>query len=101
MATAVVTEYSRGASDALGRELPIPLEPAVSSSSVTYTTSTQHTLNARTRFVTVAAISAAAYVAVGENPTATVNSRFVASGTVYSFGLSESGLKIAIYDGTS
>lgn len=100
MATAVVTEYSRAASDVLGRELPIPLEPAVTSTAVTFTTSTQHTLNARTKFVTVAAVNAA-YVAVGSNPTATANSRHVAAGTVYSFGLSASALKIAIYDGTS
>lgn len=101
MATAVVTEYSRAASDANGHELPIPLEPAVASTAVTYTTSTQHTLNSQTKIVTVAAVTATAYVAVGTNPTATANSRQVASGTVYSFGVSGSGFKVAIYDGTS
>lgn len=100
MATAVVTEYARAASDAFGRVLPIPLEPAVASTLVTFTTTTQHTLNARTKFVTVAAVDAG-YVAVGSNPTATTSSRYVASGSVYSFGVSGSALKVAIYDGTS
>ena len=85
-----------------GAVVPAPLEPAVTTQKITFTTATQSAaLNAQTRFVRLHA-DANCHVAFGANPTATASSARLASGTTEFFGVGEGqGLKLSVYDGTS
>lgn len=68
---------------------------------VTFTTSTQSSAFASTtNFISVRADTAAAYISVGSNPTATANSWKIAADTVFDFAVNP-GDKIAFYDGSS
>lgn len=101
MATAWVTEYESMARElGSGVVVPIPQEPAVAVQKITFTTATQSAaFNSRTKIIRVWT-SAAAHVAFGTNPTATVNSTPIGTELVEWFGVRAND-KVSIYDGVS
>ena len=103
-ATCKISEYVVIVTDPEGRWVPVAEEPALTTQTVTYTTSTQSAaFNAspRTRFVRIVC-DAKAHLVFGTNPTATANSPYVAADTPEYFGLALGGTwKVAFYDGSS
>ena len=104
MATAVITEFSDLSFDSKGNVVPVGnLSLIVASTSVTYTTSQEHTLDQKTRFVRIKC-DADAYVAEGDSPTATTGSLWMEADVAEYFGVqtpTRKNRKIALYDGAS
>lgn len=100
MANAYIREFAR-LSGAENGTPQAPMEPAVTSQTVSFTTTTQSAaFNDRTRFIWVRVDAAANYKA-GDNPTATATDYpQLQADTDYFFGV-KPGDKIAFYDGTS
>lgn len=100
MANAYIREYAR-LSGAENGTPQAPMEPAVTSQTVSFNTSAQSAaLNDRTNLVWVR-VDAAANMAVGANPTAAATDYpQLQADTDYFFGV-KPGDKIAFYDGTS
>lgn len=104
MATATVTEYEKLAEDSRGHVMPVPMEPALASQSVTYTTSTavSNAFNANTRYVYIQTNDTNAHVKFAATPTATANDRLLIAGDGAFFGVHPGiSMKAALYDGTS
>lgn len=106
MATLFITEYERLARDANGNSVLAGEEPAVTTQTVSYTTSTQSAaLNKRTRFVFLQTDGTKAHIVFANNPTATSSSPPLPSTAGYFYGVNygevQGTLKIAAYDGTS
>lgn len=103
MATLWISEYAELAVDALGRVMQLGKEPAVAEQAVTYTTTTQSAaFNSRTRFIFVYG-SATAHIAFGVSPVAAATSKKISTEGSW-FGVTggqPSGLKLAVYDGSS
>lgn len=96
-----VTEYRELVETARGVTVPIPKEPSIAVQKNGYTISAQISLNAETRIVRIVA-DADIYVAFGTNPTATVSSTKIPSGTVEWRGVTpDVSPKVAFYDGSS
>lgn len=94
MATLWITEFSVEAASGFGSKLPAAKLPALAEQAVTFTTSTPSAAFASgTTFIRVQA-SAACYLKVGANPTATASNMPLAGGVAEYFGVKE-GDKIA------
>lgn len=104
MATIHVTEFSDLSFDSRNNVVPVGnLSNVIGTTSVIYTTATQHTLDKRTRFVRLKP-DADAYVAEGENPTATADSMPIEADVAEYFGVQPKGVtgrRLSFYDGTS
>lgn len=100
-----VTEYRALALDSQGRELQIPLEPAVTSQIVTYTTATASAaFNSATRFVRIVCTAKAHYKFSTAGTAATANDPYVPADSPEYYGIQNSTtspLKINFYDGSS
>ena len=101
MAELEIAEYSYQTPARLS--MPAGEEEELAFTLLTYTTSTQHTLNPMTRLVRLKARTARAYVKFGENPTATVDtSKSLEQNSAEYFSIQRgSGMKLAAYDGVS
>ena len=101
-ATCKISEYSHLVGDSSGSTVPVAREPAVTTQTVTYTTSAQSAvLNAQTRFVRIVC-DAKAHFVFAVSPTATANDPYLSSDTPEYFGVFPLGTyRIAFYDGTS
>lgn len=101
-ATCSIGEFRAQQSDPGLSLLAMPvLDTALAIQKITYTTSTQTAaLNASTVYIYMTC-DAAAYIAIGANPTATATSLRVPANIVVYFSISTKSQKIAIYDGTS
>lgn len=100
MATLLIQEYARLAPDVNSHRIQAGEEPAETSQSVTYTTSTQSAaFGASTKLIRVIA-DADVHLAFGTSPTATAASMRVTADTAEYFGVVP-GHKVAAYDGTS
>lgn len=102
MATLYITEYDRSATDRIGQEIPLALEPALAEQQVSFTTATASSaFNSATRFVRIYS-TAACHIAFGTSPTATTAYAKFAADTEYWRAVAVgSGLKLSVYDGTS
>jgi len=104
MAIATVTEYESLAEDSRGNTVPVPMEPAIASQSVSYTTSAAVTnaFNKRTRFVYVQTNDTNGHVKFGASPTAAATDRLIIAGDGAFFGVHPLiDMKVAVYDGSS
>lgn len=82
MANLIVTEYASLGSDIGASRVPVAAEPAVTTQTVTFTTTTQsNAFNASTRFVRLIA-DANCHLLFGPNPTATTSHQKVTANTV-------------------
>lgn len=103
MATLWISEYSELAVDALGRVMQLGKEPAVAEQAVTYSTTAQSTaFNSRTRFIFVKG-STTAHISFGVSPVATASSKKISTEGAW-FGVTggqPTGIKLAVYDGSS
>lgn len=100
MATMWITEFNNAGQDKDGQNIPVPSEPPVASSTVTFTTATASSaFNASTRFIRMIA-DANCHVAFGTAPTATSASEFLVANIEY-YRAVESGHKVSVYDGAS
>ena len=103
MAAVSITEFAEMAYDARGNLMPVGQLPYIASDLLTYTSSTQHTLNAKTRFVRLKA-NADVYVNEGTNPTSDTDAMFLEADVAEYFGVQAEGTtgrKLSFYDGTS
>lgn len=104
MATLIVTEFAQMTQDANNQLIPVgELDSVIASTAVTYSSSTQHTLDKRTRFVRLIA-DEDCHVKGGQNPTATVDDPRLEANVAEYFGVQPkgtTGTKIAAYDGVS
>lgn len=101
MATAKVLEMQNVA-QVSGTGVPVgEFDDSATVQVITYTTSTQSAaFGANTKFVTVVAQGADAYMVIGTNPTATANSWLLKDGVPQSWAV-HPGDKVAVYDGSS
>lgn len=100
MAFLYIQEYEDLAQDRAGNHIPAGNEPAVASQRVTFTVAAQSAaFDGRTRFVRLIA-DADAFVAFGDNPTATASSMKINADTAEYFGV-RPGIKLSVYDGVS
>ena len=99
-ATCKISEYTDLVVDKAGRTVPVASEPAKTTQSVTYTTSTASAaFNASTKFIRVIC-DAKAHFSISGSPTATASSPYLAADSAEYFGVRR-GLKISFYDGSS
>jgi len=101
MATAFIREWRDTYRPSGSNDVPIVAEPAVTTQTVTYTTTTASAVfNADSRIIRVFA-DAAFHYEVGAAPTATASSMKHPAGVNLEFAVAGPLMKIAIYDGTS
>ena len=100
MATAWITEFSKIGTVSPGKDIQAGELPELQTTKVTYTTSTQHTFHADARCFRIRT-DATAHILVAANPTADDADTPVDAFVAEYFGINESGLVLAIYDGTS
>lgn len=102
-ATCKISEYRSLAQDSRGQDVPVALEPAVTTQTVTYTTSAQSSaFNSATRFIRVVCDAKAHFVISTAGTNATANSPFVAADSPEYFGVQAGqALIIDFYDGSS
>lgn len=102
-ATCKVSEYRTLAQNANGDLIPVALEPAVTTQTVTYTTSAQSAaFNSATRFIRVVCDAKAHFTISTAGTNATANSPYLPADTPEYFGVSAGqSLIIDFYDGTS
>ena len=104
MATLWITEYTNIAESFKGKPVLSGQEPAVTTQTVSYTTTTQSLdFQDVTRFVRLIA-DADVYVMFGESPTATVSSTKLQADVAEYFGIERNRnetLRLAAYDGSS
>lgn len=94
MATLYITEYSALARDAGGQSTVVAKEPAVTTQTVTYTTTTASAaFNAETAYVRIVS-SADGHILFGATPVATASTTPVAAKVDYWFGVI-AGQKVA------
>ncbi len=101
-ATCKISEYRKMPEDDGGEITPVALEPAITTQTVTYTTSTQSTaFNNSTHFVRIVC-DAKAHFSFATSPTATANSPYLPADTPEYFGVTPGGaIEVAFYDGSS
>lgn len=105
-ATCKISEYGEIVKDASAVVVPVASEPAITTQTVTYTTSTQSAkFNARTRFVRIVC-DAKAHFVFGTDPTADADDPYLSQDTPEYFGIGyqTSGtedFEVAFYDGSS
>lgn len=102
-ATCKISEYRSLATDAQGREVPVALEPPITTQTVTYTTSAQSSaLDDQTRFIRVICDAKAHFVISAAGTNATDNSPFISSGVAEYFGVQAgTSMIVDFYDGSS
>ena len=104
MATLWITQYSNIAESFKGKPVLSGQEPALTTQTVTYTTTAQSSDFApATRFVRLIA-DADVYVVFGESPTATAASTRLEANVAEYFGterIRNQNLRLAAYDGSS
>lgn len=108
-ATCKVSEYENMTIDASGRPVPVALEPALFTQTVTYTTSTELTndFDERTRFVLIVCDAKAHFKFSTDGTNATANDFYVGADTEISRGITRVGLgqtqtlNVEFYDGSS
>lgn len=82
MATLYVTEYAALGADIGGSRAPVAVEPAVTTQTVSFTTTTQsNAFNSSTRFVRLIS-TADCHLLFGSDPTATTSHQKVAANAV-------------------
>jgi hypothetical protein len=103
-ATCKISEYRVIIKDQAEVQVMVAQEPAVTTQTVTYTSSAQSAVfNEGTSFVRIIC-DAKAHFVFGTNPTATANSPYVAADSAEYFGLPRNAadtLKVAFYDGST
>lgn len=101
-ATCKISEYSDIISDAQGNTVSVANEPAITTQSVTYTTSSQSAaLNSNTRFIRIVC-DAKAHFVVGTDPSADGDDPYLTADVPEYFGVFPHEVyKIAFYDGSS
>jgi hypothetical protein len=100
MAKLYITEFS-GVGYEPGAATQAPKIPPIAEQAVTFTTSTQSAaFNASTTMVRLIA-DAACRIEWGTNPSADANNMMMAANAAEFFVLQGTGLKLAVYDGTS
>ena len=102
-ATCKISEYRTLTQDASGAMIPVALEPALTTQTVTYTTSAQSAaFNANTRFIRVVCDAKAHFRISTAGTNATANSPYLPADTPEYFGVGgTAGLVIDFYDGSS
>lgn len=102
MATAKISEYESLATDANGLTVPVPLEPAIATQTVTYTTNlASAAFNEKTRFIRVIA-DAKAHFVIALVPVADADDPYLVADVDGFFGVPKGqSYKIGVYDGTS
>jgi len=102
-ATCKISEYTTLARDNNGNVLPVPLEPRITSQTVTYTTSAQSSaVNNLTAIVRVVCDAKAHFRITAAGTNATVNDPFLGANIPEYFGIQPGKLMIFdFYDGTS
>jgi hypothetical protein len=99
MATAFVTEYFRLSKDANGGRVAAGKEPANTTQSITFSSSTQSAAFQASTSVIRIWVSSQAHVKVGANPTADANDTPLSAKNPEYFGVNP-GDKIAIFEGS-
>lgn len=107
-ATCKISEYSNLVLDANNRQVPVALEPAITTQSVTYTTSTSSVaFNDDTRFVRIICDAKAHFVFTTATPTLTNSYPYLPADTAEYFGIERAPrgtsqtLTVRFYDGSS
>lgn len=102
-ATCKISEYRVLARDSNGNDIPVALEPRVTSQTVTYTTSAQSAVfNSATRFVRIVCDAKAHFRFSVAGTNATANDPFLAPDSPEYFGIQPGqSLLVDFYDGTS
>ena len=101
MATANISEYKEMAKDASGDNVAVPMEPAIETQSITYTSAAASVaFNKSTKFIRVVADAKAHFVVAGSPKDPTASSPFLPANLPEYFGVLQ-GHKIAFYDGVS
>lgn len=98
-----IAEYANLASDAKGNVIPAPQAPAVAYQTVAIDAASAQSsaLNARTRFLRLAATADCHYLIGGSNPSATTSHSFLPAGGVEFIGVyvrTGETVKIAVKD---
>ena len=101
MATAKISEYKEMAKDASGDNVAVPMEPAISTQTVTFTTAVASAaFNKSTKFIRVVADAKAHFVVGGSPANPTASSPFLPANLPEYLGVRQ-GHKIKFYDGSS
>lgn len=102
-ATCKVSEYRALAVDDSGREIPVALEPRITSQNVSYTTSAQSSaFNSATRFIRVICDAKAHFRITTAGTNAAATDPYIPADTPEYFGIQPNAdLIIDFYDGSS
>lgn len=101
-ATCKISEYGYLVQDSTGKVVMVAAEPALTTQTVTYTTSSASSaFNAQTRFIRIVC-DAKAHFVFAATPTAAATDPWVATNAPEYFGIAFNvSMKIALYDGSS
>ena len=99
MSTLNITEYAEQAKDIANRVIPVGVMPALAVQVLTFTTTSvpSATFNAKTKFIRVIS-DVDAFIDVAVSPTAAATTTKIAQDSSEYFGITQSGLKIAVRD---
>lgn len=98
-----ISEYRLVGVDSTGRSVPVAVEPAVTTQTVTYTTSSESAaLNESTRFIRIVCDAKAHFTISAAGTNATANSPYLSADTPEYFGVQAGkDMIVDFYDGTS